>query len=38
MSDYRIIKNMWRKVGECGTLILESGGSGYVHGRISSQR
>ena len=28
----RIIKNMWRKVGDCGTFELESGCSGYVHG------
>jgi hypothetical protein len=28
----RIIKNRWRKVGECGTFLIESGGTGYVHG------
>ncbi len=26
----------WRKVGGCGTFVLESGGSAYVHGRIST--
>lgn len=29
-------KNKWRKVGDCGTLRLECGGSGYVHGRVPS--
>jgi hypothetical protein len=36
MKDFllhnRIYKNMWRKVGDCGTFRLESGGSGYVYG------
>ncbi|MDQ0155910.1 hypothetical protein J2S07_002228 [Robertmurraya andreesenii] len=28
----RINKNMWRKVGDCGTFRMESGGSRHVHG------
>jgi hypothetical protein len=28
----RIYKNMWRKVGDCGTFRVESGGSGHVYG------
>lgn len=28
----RIYKNMWRKVGDCGTFRIKSGGSGHVYG------
>lgn len=28
----KVLKNRWRKVGDCGTLMLESGGSGHVYG------
>jgi len=31
-SGGRIYKNMWRKVGDCGTFRVESGGSGHVYG------
>ncbi len=31
-SRGRIYKNMWRKVGDCGTFRVESGGSGHVYG------
>jgi hypothetical protein len=32
ISEGRIYKNMWRKVGDCGTFRVESGGSGHVYG------
>lgn len=32
ISVGRIYKNMWRKVGDCGTFRVESGGSGHVYG------
>ena len=31
-SFSRIYKNMWRKVGDCGTFRIKSGGSGHVYG------